>query len=39
CFQILHREPLPVMPDPYLSATELRESRTVAARPALRIVK
>ncbi|MGE0972092.1 transporter substrate-binding protein [Klebsiella sp. WOUb02] len=38
-FQILHRESQPVMPDPYLSATDLRQGRTVSARPDLRIVK
>lgn len=41
-FQLRHSEPQPVMPDPYLSATDLRQGHTVAmtpARPALRIVK
>lgn len=38
-FQLLHSEPQPVMPDPYLSATDLRHGRTVSTRPALRIVK
>lgn len=41
-FQLLHSEPQPVMPDPYLSATDLRQGLPVAmspARPVLRIVK
>lgn len=41
-FQLLHSEPQPVMPDPYLSATDLRQGQTVtmnSARPALRVVK
>lgn len=41
-FQLLHSEPQPVMPDPYLSATDLHPKCPVAmhsARPALRVVR